>query len=57
MNWLRMIKDHIASSVLLDKEDLDYAPFDALGGVGRMYHLFGKELDMIVEEMNEVLVA
>ncbi|MBP6978235.1 MAG: type I restriction-modification enzyme R subunit C-terminal domain-containing protein [Bacteroidales bacterium] len=57
MSWLRMIKDHIANSIHLDREDLDYAPFDALGGIGRMYQLFGKEMEGIIEEMNEVLVA
>ncbi len=57
MEWLRMIKDHIASSVHLDVEDLDNAPFDASGGVGRMYQLFGEEMYEIVDELNEVLVA
>jgi len=36
MEWLRMIHDHIAGSFHLDREDLDYAPFDAQGGLGRM---------------------
>jgi len=57
MNWLRMIKDHIATSVHFSKDDLDYAPFDAKGGVGKMYQLFGDEMDAIIEEMNEELVA
>ena len=29
MQWLRMIKDHIATSIHLDADDLDYTPFDA----------------------------
>ncbi|MEX1013638.1 MAG: type I restriction-modification enzyme R subunit C-terminal domain-containing protein, partial [Candidatus Paceibacterota bacterium] len=57
MNWLRMIKDHIATSIHFSKDDLDYAPFDAKGGVGKMYQLFGDEMDSIIEEMNEELVA
>lgn len=57
MNWLRMIKDHMANSIHFSKEDLDYAPFDAKGGVGKMYQLFGDEMDSIIEEMNEELVA
>ncbi len=57
MEWLRMIKDHIASSVHFTREDLDYAPFDAKGGVGKMYRLFGDDMDDIIEEMNEELVA
>lgn len=57
MEWLRMIKDHIAGSIHLERGDLDYTPFDALGGIGRMYKLFGQEMDSIISELNEVLVA
>lgn len=57
MEWLRMIKNHIATSMHFSKDDLDYAPFDAKGGIGRMYKLFGNQMDEIIEEMNEELVA
>jgi type I restriction enzyme R subunit len=57
MQWLRMIKDHIAGSFHLEMEDLDYTPFDAVGGRGRMYQLFQSEMDAVIEELNEVLVA
>ena len=57
MHWLRMIRDHIAGSFHLDREDLDYAPFDAQGGLGRMAQLFGDEMEQVIEEMNEALVA
>jgi len=38
-------------------EDLDFTPFDAEGGRGRMYQLFGEEMDGIIDELNEVLAA
>ena len=57
IEWLRMIKDHIVSSYHLDIDDLDYTPFDAQGGRGKMYQLFGNEMEKIIEELNEVLVA
>jgi type I restriction enzyme R subunit len=57
MTWLRMIKDHIANSVHFDLEDLNNAPFDANGGVGKMHQLFGGQMNEIIEELNEVLVA
>ena len=57
MEWLRMIKDHISNSVHLDMEDLDNAPFDGQGGIGKMYRLFGDKMYGIVDELNEVLVA
>jgi type I restriction enzyme R subunit len=52
-----MIRDHIANSIHFEKEDLDYAPFDREGGIGRMYELFGEQMDEVIEEMNEELVA
>lgn len=57
MDWLRMIKEHIVSSFHLEAEDLDYTPFDAKGGVGKMYQLFGEQMEGIIDEMNEVVAA
>ena len=31
--------------------------FNAKGGRGKMYQLFGKEMEMVIEELNEVLAA
>ena len=57
MNWLRTIKDYVANSFHLEIDDLDYTPFDALGGRGRMYQLFGDEMNMVISELNEALAA
>lgn len=57
MNWLRMIKDYVATSFHLEIEDLDYHPFDILGGRGRMYQLFGDEMNSMINELNEALAA
>ena len=57
MQWLRMIKDHIATSIHLDVDDLDYTPFDAEGGKGKMWQLFGEQMDEIINELNEALAA
>jgi type I restriction enzyme R subunit len=57
MSWLRMIKDHIATSIHIEYDDLDYTPFDAIGGKGKMWQLFGEDCDRIIEELNEVLAA
>jgi type I restriction enzyme R subunit len=43
--------------VHIEKDDLDYAPFDGKGGIGRMHQLFGDEMDAVMDEMNETLVA
>ena len=55
--WLRMIKDHVVSSYHIELDDLDYTPFDAKGGKGKMYQLFGNEMDSLINELNEVLAA
>jgi len=57
MQWLRMLKDHIATSIHIDADDLDYTPFDAEGGKGKMFQLFGDKMNDIIYELNEALAA
>ena len=57
LDWLRMIKDHVMSSYHIEIDDLDYTPFDAKGGRGKMHQLFGNEMNNIINELNEVLAA
>ncbi len=57
MNFLRMIKEQIATSFHMEVDDLDYTPFDSLGGKGKMWQLFGEEMNKIIDELNEALVA
>ena len=57
LDWLRMIKDHVMSSYHIEIDDLDYTPFDAKGGRGKMHQLFGNEMNEIINELNEVLAA
>ena len=57
MEWLRMIKDHIATSLSIETSDLELSPFDRKGGLGRFYDVFGDRYEAILEEMNIELVA
>jgi len=57
MEWLYMLKEQIATSVHVDIDDLDYTPFDASGGRGRMWQLFGESMGTIIDELNEALAA
>jgi type I restriction enzyme, R subunit len=57
MQWLHMIRDHVANSMHIARDDLDMSPFDAQGGLGKMYQLFGADMDQLIDELNEVLVA
>lgn len=55
--WLRLIKDHIAASAGIDRNDFDYNPFADKGGLQKAWGLFEQELDTIMTEMNQELVA
>ena len=57
MDWLRMVRDHVANSFHIEKDDLEMSPFDAQGGLGKMHQLFGNQMDSLLDELNEVLVA
>lgn len=57
MEWLRMMKDHIASSCSISRDDFDYAELADKGGLQKVWSAFGKELDTLMNEMNNELVA
>jgi len=55
--WLELIRSHIETSFHIERDDLDYAPFDAQGGLGKMHQLFGDQMDTLIDELNQALVA
>jgi type I restriction enzyme, R subunit len=55
--WLDAIKDHIASSLAIEQDDLEEVPFNTIGGLGRAYELFGDQLAAILDELNVRLAA
>jgi len=55
--WLRLMKDHIASSCSIGRDDFDYAELASKGGLQKAWNVLGKELDTLMNEMNEELVA
>jgi type I restriction enzyme R subunit len=57
MQWLRMIKDYVINSFHIEKEDFDLNPFNAQGGLGKMWQLFGEKTEEIINELNEALAA
>jgi len=57
MEWLRLVKDHIAVSLSIETSDLELNPFDRKGGLGRFYEVFGDDYEAILMEMNIELVA
>ena len=57
MKWLEMIRDHIAANLGIEPDDFEYAPFAQEGGLGKVYQLFGDELNALIEQLNESLAA
>ena len=57
MQWLRMIKDYVAGSFHIERDDFELSPFNAHGGLGKMWQLFGDETDEMINELNEALAA
>lgn len=57
MDWLRLMKDHIASSCSISRDDFDYAELAGHGGLQKAWQVFGSELDGLMDEMNLELVA
>ncbi len=55
--WLANIKDHIARSFRIEKDDFEDVPFNQKGGLGKVYQLFGPQLEPLLDELNQVLVA
>ena len=57
MDWLRLVKDHIAASLSIEPSDLELSPFDRKGGLGRFYEVFGDQYEAVLAELNRELVA
>ncbi len=55
--WLETIRDHVKTSMTIDRNDLDLGKLGQMGGLGAAYGVFGERLDSILRELNEVLVA
>ena len=55
--WLHLIRDHIATSLSIDPEDLELSPFNQRGGLGKAHQLFGDALPALLEELNTTLAA
>jgi len=57
IEWLSMIKSHIATSLAIEMGDFETVPFNQRGGAVRAKQVFGKELAGLLEELNLVLAT
>jgi type I restriction enzyme R subunit len=53
--WLNMIKQHITTSLNINLDAFELAPFNQKGGAVKAYKLFGQQLNNIIDELNTVL--
>lgn len=57
LEWLKMIKDHIATSMSINKYDLEQTPFHNKGGLVKANKIFNGNIDKVMEELQEALVS
>ena len=54
---MTIIRDHIATSMSIELDDLDDTPFNQAGGLGKAHQLFGDQLPKLLEELYEAFAA
>ena len=57
LSWLAMIKNHLTGSLTIEQQDLQYAPFQQKGGIIHAKQLFGEQLPVILNEINQVIIC
>ncbi len=57
LDWLRLIRDHLAASLSIEPRELLDPPFSQRGGLGRARELFGQDLDDLLAELTEAIAA
>ena len=50
-------RDGSATSLSIEPDDFDYAPFSQKGGLGKAHQIFGDALPALLEELNNTLAA
>ncbi|HLG63237.1 MAG TPA: DEAD/DEAH box helicase family protein [Ktedonosporobacter sp.] len=55
--WLEHMRDIIANSLTIERDDFSLEPLLQLGGLGKATELFGPDLPNILQELNERLAA
>jgi type I restriction enzyme, R subunit len=57
LGWLKQIRDTIAASLGITRDDLMGPGFAERGGLGKAFELFGEELGALLDELTRELVA
>ena len=56
-DWLKLIREHITTSLDIRISDFEFTPFTERGNGAKVYQLFGDELDDILKNLTEKLVS
>ena len=57
LHWLKLIRDHITTSLDIRMDDFEYTPFAELGNGAKVYELFGDDLGDILKDLTRKLVS
>jgi type I restriction enzyme R subunit len=57
LDWLALIRDHLAAALSIEPRELLDPPFSQRGGLGRARELFGQDLDALLTELTEAIAA
>ena len=57
LEWLKLIREHITTSLDIRISDFEFTPFTERGNGAKVYQLFGDELDDILKNLTEKLVS
>jgi len=52
-----VLHDHNAANLSIEPDDFEYAPFSQQGGLGKVHQLFSDKLGVILDDLNQKLVA
>jgi len=57
--WLELIKRHLITNLLIEKDDLDFLPIFTREGLTyeRLEEMFNGKLEQILEEINEAVLT
>ncbi len=57
LDWLGLIRDHLAASLSIEPRELLDPPFSQRGGLGKARELFGQDLEDLLTELTEAIAA
>jgi type I restriction enzyme R subunit len=58
LKWMQYLRDHLVQNLSIDREDFDLVPvLSSRGGWGKANRVFNHQLEELIEDLNQELVA